>query len=731
VQATSSFNPKAQTAIKAISSNIFQPIATGAPPKQFPWKPQYFVQRNKLIGGTVLQTNKFYTNLLLGSQKNAIFTHPYSLWFRDCKNGIIPYCGMSISHVDRDRTSYGSGSPARFFINPTGIESIIMSAVELDASTQLLTRNLGAFSINAHLSPGSTIIPVISFPIVQGMGFITASYVNARPIISSGVFFQSLVLPLDQPSKSAGIYKYRLSLEDGTMWLMYVRSIKTMGTPPFVLQGSAKILGPANFSGTIQIAKLPSLDVEYLYDASAGAYVIGTTISATASGNIGTYTMNWASSGIPNRPLLMFALPHHVQCMDRISRLKLTSLQLQTTTKGMATAVLANSITMVEPEMPVAASFAPWSPYRMAPSIPGHALLTIRAAAKAELTQDMVLQTNLTSMYWSGKAFAKFATTIVAAFNTGNNDLATAGLHNLTAAFSIFVNNKQYYPLVYETTWRGLVSSASYATNDVFQDYGNTYYNDHHFHYGYHVYTAAVIAYYDPAWLSMGNNKAWVDSLVRDYANSVETDGFFPFSRSFDWFHGHSWADGLFESGDSKNEESTSEDSFSLYAIKMWGKVTGDSNMEARGNLQLAILRRTLHNYFLMESNNINEPARFIGNKAVGIMFENKIDHTTYFGNNIEYIEGIHMLPMHAVQPYMRSPNFVREEWAAYFSNGRVDQVRDGAWRGILYANLALIDPKTSWNYFSRPGFDLTKLDTGASLTWYLLFAAILGGVPT
>lgn len=52
----------------------------------------------------------------------------------------------------------------------------------------------------------------------------------------------------------------------------------------------------------------------------------------------------------------------------------------------------------------------------------------------------------------------------------------------------------------------------------------------------------------------------------------------------------------------------------------MWGKVTGDSSMEARGNLMLAMLARTLDNYFLMERNNVNQPPNFVGNKVTGIV---------------------------------------------------------------------------------------------------------------
>lgn len=39
-------------------------------------------------------------------------------------------------------------------------------------------------------------------------------------------------------------------------------------------------------------------------------------------------------------------------------------------------------------------------------------------------------------------------------------------------------------------------------------------------------------------------------------------------------------------------------------------------------------------------------------------------------------------------------------------------------------ANLALIDPRTSFDFFARKEFDPAWLDGGASRTWYLAFAA-------
>jgi endo-1,3(4)-beta-glucanase len=300
-------------------------------------------------------------------------------------------------------------------------------------------------------------------------------------------------------------------------------------------------------------------------------------------------------------------------------------------------------------------------------------------------------------------------------------EAAEAGLKNLQTAFAIFARNEQKFPLVHDTAWGGIVSSASYVTGDPGADFGNSYYNDHHFHYGYFIYTAAVIGHLDPSWIP--ENKSFVNTLVRDIANPSTQDPYFPVSRNFDWYHGHSWAHGLYESSDGKDQESSSEDAMSAYALKMWGYVIGDRNMEGRGNLQLAVTTRAIQKYYLYESNNTTVPAKIIGNKVAGILFENKIDHTTYFGANIEYIQGIHMLPLLPFTTLTRTKNLVTEEWNAFFSNGRVDSI-PGGWRGILYANLAIIDPKAAWQFFSQPNFDMSLLDGGASLTWYLVFAA-------
>jgi len=84
------------------------------------------------------------------------------------------------------------------------------------------------------------------------------------------------------------------------------------------------------------------------------------------------------------------------------------------------------------------------------------------------------------------------------------------------------------------------------------------------------------------------------------------------------------------------------------------------------------------------------------------------------------------MIPLLPFSALVRTEKFVAEEWCAMFTENATVPASNvtGGWKGILYANLALIDPQASFDFFSAEDFDGSWLDGGASRTWYLAFAA-------
>ncbi|KAH6618035.1 glycoside hydrolase family 81 protein [Chaetomium sp. MPI-SDFR-AT-0129] len=739
-----SFSMGSSSSVPTASSDIFaDPISTDAPLANFARKDDHPVPRQGITNKNgPIGTNKFYNNFHLGNQTTPAYLHPYSVaWARG--QGAAKSWGLAVSHIDAQQRVYGQASPGTgavsYFINPIGIQSVILSAKELGSGTVLTTDALTDFSAQVNLLPNTGGTPAVRFPLVQGSGFITALYDGAVPVLQTGVYYRTVTRATTDPKQ--GITKYKLVLEDGATWLVYAYHSKGDPLDLEVVDNTlAQAKGP--FSGTIQVTKDPG-GGEAVFDKACGAYPTGVQLSGSVSGASGSYTLAFQKAGLSDTALAMFALPHHQDSFDGATKGKVTSVKLQTTTKGIAAAVVADSWTLVESNLPTNIGFLPWTPQTGSLSTLSDATKQfIHTVAQQEVSQNILDQTDQNSMYFSGKALAKFASLIVATKEMlDDQGLAQAGLDQLKKAFSRFAQNTQQYPLVYESAWGGIVSSATYSTGDTGADFGNTLYNDHHFHWGYFIYTAAAIGHLDPSWIDA--NKAYVNLLVRDIANPSTQDSYFPLWRSFDWFHGHSWAHGLFDTLDGKDQESSSEDTMHAYALKMWGSVVGDANLEARGNLMLAVQGRSLRSYYLYTSANTVQPHEFIGNKAAGILFENKIDHTTYFGTNIEFIQGIHMLPLLPHTPFIRTPDFVREEWDTYFSQGRVDAIQ-GGWKGVLWGNYATIDPKGAYTFFSgggaaagargehpnkqqavgRAGFDPGWLDGGASLTWYLCYSA-------
>src|SRR5581483_8552362 len=109
-------------------------------------------------------------------------------------------------------------------------------------------------------------------------------------------------------------------------------------------------------------------------------------------------------------------------------------------------------------------------------------------------------------------------------------------------------------------------------------EFGNEVLNDHHFHYGYYIRTAAVLANYDPA--SLDKNKLMIDMMVQDIANDNRSSDQFPYLRNFDIYEGHSWADGFGKFADGMNQESSSEAINAWYGVYLWSQVTKNLDLE-------------------------------------------------------------------------------------------------------------------------------------------------------
>ncbi|KAF1785238.1 Endo-1,3(4)-beta-glucanase [Phytophthora cactorum] len=231
-----------------------------------------------------------------------------------------------------------------------------------------------------------------------------------------------------------------------------------------------------------------------------------------------------------------------------------------------------------------------------------------------------------------------------------NKKLLNTCLTKLENLLVPFLDNTLDPPLNYETSYGGLVSSQSFAVKDVNADFGNSVYNDHHYHYGYWVTASAMLKSLHPKWKRMKELDRMIWMMLRDF-------------RHFSFYLGHSYSHGVTPMLDGKDEESTSEDVNFYYGMKLWGQVSNNKAVEDLGSLMLRLNARAIRTYFLMTSDNTIHPKEFVPNHVTGIFFDNKAAYATWFSAEKYAIHGIQMIPVSPINAMVRTTKFIQQEW--------------------------------------------------------------------
>tara|TARA_R110002049_G_scaffold2750_2_gene21595 strand:- start:437004 stop:442349 length:5346 start_codon:yes stop_codon:yes gene_type:complete len=216
--------------------------------------------------------------------------------------------------------------------------------------------------------------------------------------------------------------------------------------------------------------------------------------------------------------------------------------------------------------------------------------------------------------------------------------------------------------------------------------------NDHHFHYGYFIQSAAIVAMYDPLWAQESNWGGMVELLIRDVANWERDDQTFQFIRNFDAYAGHSWASGnaLFQRGN--NQESSSEAMHFANGLIHWGSAVGDDAIRDLGIYMVTTHQAALEQYWFDVDDAVFNPA--YPHPMIGILWSDGVDYTTFFSPSPELIQGINYLPLTGGSLYLgHDPAYVQSVYdhVVQQNGGPVDE-----WTDLMASYLAFADPATA-----------------------------------
>ncbi|HEU0266655.1 MAG TPA: glycosyl hydrolase, partial [Candidatus Saccharimonadaceae bacterium] len=308
------------------------------------------------------------------------------------------------------------------------------------------------------------------------------------------------------------------------------------------------------------------------------------------------------------------------------------------------------------------------------------------------LTADVPrIKLDATTSYAAGKQLYSAANLLMLAHQLDDQKAADVISTKLTPALEHWLRDGFYY------------DPAIHGVAPKIDNFGSSDFNDHHFHYGYFIYAADIVAQFDQSFTE--HYRSYVDLLAADIASPMATHNF-PAYRVFDAYAGHSWAAGLAPFSDGNDEESSSEAINAWNAVALWGQTTHDASLADTGRWLLANETQTAARIWLRKPTNTGYTA-----PLTDIVWGGKRVYQTWFSDNPVDKLAIQLIPMNPVEQKTLSKNQqIKQILNASISGDDYNQpLGDYA---LMY--LALIDPTKASSLESSQ----TSIDSADSRTY-------------
>ncbi|CAE7039332.1 unnamed protein product [Symbiodinium sp. CCMP2592] len=572
--------------------------------------------------------------------------------------------------------------------------------VGVSSSFEIGQEGLFGVHVNVKQADGETLV---MYPIYSGMAYVSGRYYGATPHVTTERITFGVVRPFNHLHKVRdGVWSvttghHHLTSTPAELRLYALTQDLDFVDSSFELNIACQgycISMNKQLNGWMRGAHVLASDDVDVLDAHAATVLVGWDLKVEPAGIV---RYKFETARPKSGQLLHWAYAHHVKMLqpEQAGNAKVAEnlSASQAPTKGLMQGVVGNTWILKAPLYNATSRLDFLPPTDFTKQRRG--LLVNETRASLRWFSQPLHETNLadppnwrhsmfkSDFYFSGKGFQKVAMICLLAeelltqqememcaswLGTGFQCILSQSKGESTSSDCVGAPGGLYY----DEVWGGLPSRVGYnqASNAnpvlhcLLADFGNSCYNDHHYHFGYFVVAAAVLIKLQPEWKENSGFVDFVSGLIRDTSNPSRDDPFFPRFRSFDWFDLHSWSRGLAPNPDGKDEESTSEELNLHYGIYLWGREMGNENLQQLGATMLALATTTVQEFFLMGKNNPHHPQDYARNRAPGMLLQNKAQYATYFGNKFEYIHGIQMIPLSPALLLARTPTFSQLEWS-------------------------------------------------------------------
>lgn len=246
--------------------------------------------------------------------------------------------------------------------------------------------------------------------------------------------------------------------------------------------------------------------------------------------------------------------------------------------------------------------------------------------------------------------------------------------------------------------------------------FGADEFNDHHFHYGYFLYAAGVLAADDPAlaekWAPV------MDLLAADIANAPASEQL-PQWRTFDPWASHSWASGTSPFADGNNQESSSEAVNAWAGLTLWARATDNVALENQARWLHALEAQSARAYWT-DFDRTDPVYAGYGHQISPLNFGGKRDYATWFSAEPAAAMAILVIPASPSSDHLAGdPERIRANVAEAIATKGFDQ-QYGDYL-LMYSALAGEQDRATALETARTVSD-EAIDDGSTRTYLLAF---------
>lgn len=613
-----------------------------------------------------LPTNSFFQNFVLKNGDQPEYIHPYLI-----KSSLS---SLSLCYPSQ----FSNSSFVCQIFNP---DITISTLHNPDPNSSHIVSSFDDLSLTLDLPTSN-----LKFFLVRGSPYLTC--VTTRSISLS----ISTIHAILECSSNTSLTKYTIKLNNNQTWLLYTSSPITLS------HNDVSSITSGEFCGIVRIGILPDSNPRYepILDQFSHCYpVSGKAMIAKPF----VFEYKWEKKGWGD--LLMLAHPLHLQLLSKndcqvsiLGEFKYKSID------GDLVGVVADS----------------WVLKTDSISLTWHSISGVKEDSYPELIDALkkdVAALNSTpistsSCYSYGKLIARAARLALIAEEVCCAEVIPDITKFLKGAIEpwldgTFVENG----FVYEEKWGGIVTKQGLLDSGA--DFGFGIYNNHHYQLGYFLYAISVLAKIDLSWGRKYKPQAY--SLMADFMNlGRKENSKYPRLRCFDMWTLHSWAGGLTEFADGRNQESASEAINAYYSLALMGLAYGDTHLVSASSTLVAMEIHSAQTWWHVKEENGFYSQDFIKeNRLVGVLWANKRDSGLWFGPSDwrECRVEIQVLPLLPITENLFSDSGFAKELVKWVTPSLGRGGSGEGWKGFVYALQGVYDKEGALcNIRNLRGFD-------------------------